>query len=112
MHGLPRNEIAKVIDRGYSVEAIDEARRLLIQTYYRAGFAKDCGDCEHSTSMTETTVYVNNHPIKWVVTVYLDLAMPEEEGACVIEYDDDGNSQVIIDLSHAEMRRLWDKSRH
>ena len=112
MHGLPRNEIANVIDRGYSVEAIDEARRLLIQTYYRAGFAKDCGDCEHSSSMTETTVYVNNHPIKWVVTVYLDLAMPEEEGASVIEYDNDGNSQVIIDLSHVEMRRLWEKSRH
>ena len=112
MHGLPRNEIANVIDRGYSVEVIDEARRLLIQTYYRAGFAKDCGDCEHSSSMTETTVYVNNHPIKWIVTVYLDLAMPEEEGACVIEYDNDGNSQVIIDLSHVEMRHLWEKSRH
>jgi hypothetical protein len=111
MHGLPRNEIANVIDHGYSVEAIEEARRLLIQTYYQAGFAKYCGDCEHSSSMTETTVYVNNYPIKWVVTVYLDLAMPEE-GACVIEYDNDGNSQVIIDLSHVEMRHLWEKSRH
>jgi len=61
--------------------------------------------------MTETTVYVNNHPIKWVVMVYLDVAMPEE-GACVTECDNDGKSQVIIDLSHVEMRHLWEKSRH
>ena len=108
---MPKNEIANVIDRGYSVDALEEARRLLIQTYYQAGFAKDCGDYEHSSSVTETTVYVNNHPINWVVTVYLDLAMPAE-GACVIECDNDGNSQVIIDLSHVEMRHLWEKSRH
>ena len=67
MHGLPSNEIANVIDRGYSAEAIEEARRLLIRTYYQAGFARDCGDCEHSSSMSKTTVYVNNHLIKWVV---------------------------------------------
>ena len=88
MNGLPRNAIANVIDQGYSVEAVEEARRLLIQTYYQAGFASECGDCEQPSSMSETIVYVNNHPIKWVVGVYLDLAMPEE-GARVIEYDDD-----------------------
>ena len=111
MHGLPRNEIVNVIDRGYSVEAIEEARCLLIRTYYQAGFAQDCGDCEHSSAMSKTTVYLNNYPIHWVVVVYLDLAMTEE-GARVIEYDDDGNSQVIIDLSHVEMRHLWEISRH
>ena len=111
MHGLPSNEIANVIDRGYSAEAIEEARRLLIRTYYQAGFARDCGDCEHSSSMSKTTVYVNNHLIKWVVVVYLDSAMPEE-GARAIEYDNDGNPEVIIDLSHVEMRHLWETSRH
>ena len=61
--------------------------------------------------MSKTTVYVNNHLIKWVVVVYLDSAMPEE-GARVIEYDNDGNPEVIIDLSHVEMRHLWETSRH
>ena len=111
MYGLPRTEINNAMARGYSAEALEHARQILVQLYYQAYFAWFSGDKETSSSVIDEEVVINGHRFKWQAIAFADEHM-DRDGAVVLEIDDSNHSEVFLDLSHVELRHLWETSLH
>ena len=111
MYGLPRTEINNAMARGYSAEALEHARQILVQLYYQSYFAWFCGDKETSCSIIDEEVVINGHRFKWQAIAFTDEHM-DRDGAVVLEIDEDNNRENFLDLSHVELRHLWEMSLH
>ena len=110
MYSLPQTEINNAMERGYSAEALEQARQLLVRVYYHAFLAYSCGDEGNSRSLIEEEFYFNGRKVVWEAVAYADEYM-DRDGALLLETDDYGNTEVVLDLSHVELRHLWEVSR-
>jgi hypothetical protein len=111
MYDLPQTEINNAMARGYSAEALERARKILVQLYYEAQFAWFCGDEENAGSSIEEEGFIDGRWYNWQAVAYVEELMGRD-GAVVLEMDDDKNSEVFLDLSHVEFVHLWKASRH
>lgn len=111
MYSLPQTEINNAMERGYSAEALEQARQLLVRVYYQAFFASRCGDKGNSLPSIEKEFYFNGRKVVWEAIAYAEEYMGRD-GALLLETDAYGNTEVVLDLSHVELRHLWEVSRH
>ncbi len=111
MYGLPKSEINSAMERGYSAEALEQARQLLVRAYYRAYFAWYCEDTENAGAVTKEEFYIDGHCLDWQAIVFNDVYM-ERDGALLQQKVDDNYTEVVLDLSHVELRHLWKASLH
>ena len=109
-HGLPRWTINNAVDKGYTLNTLEEARKLLVEAYYCANFAHWIEDSQKSTRTISKTVEVEGMEAEWEVTVF-DIDIDGEEGAQLL-HTYEGETVPLIDLSHWELRNLWERSRH
>ena len=111
MYGLPKSEINSAMERGFSAEALEQARQFLVRAYYRAYFAWYCEDKENAGAITKEEIYIDGHCLDWQAIVFNDVYM-DRDGAVVLEIDEDNNREIFLDLSHWELRHLWEDSLH
>ena len=109
IHGLPRWAANDAMERGFSVEALEKARQLLVQAYYSAMFAYSVDDKENTTHHLKETFDIDGLRVKWEVHVF-DTEI-DGGGARLVQTQDDVTGYVL-DLSHWEFRRLWEGSYH
>jgi hypothetical protein len=111
MYGLPRTEINNAMARGYSAEALEHARQILVQLYYQSYFAWFCEDEETSGSVIDEEVVINGRRFKWLAIAFAG-EFEDRDGAVLMEIDYDNNREIFLDLSHWELRHLWEDSLH
>ena len=111
MFGIPKYEIKSAMERGYSAEALERARQLLVQAYYRAFLARGCGDTENTGSVIDEETCIDGHRIDWQAFVFSDEYM-DCDGVLLWEKLDDNNTEVVLELSLVELRHLWKASLH
>ena len=109
MHGFPQSTIHNARERGYSVKSLETARRMLVQAYYGAMFAGTVGDKDDVTDVVWETIDLNGSEVEW--TVYVFDVKDDAKGAQLMQ-SRNGNTGIVMDLSHSEFRNLWMQSRH
>ena len=109
MHGFPQLAVRDARTRGYSVKALETARRMLVQAYYGAMFVRTVEDKKNITETVSDTLDLGSGEVEW--TVYVFDVKDDAKGAQLMQ-SRNGNTGIVMDLSHSEFRNLWMQSRH